>query len=422
MERFRNYDRTYLTGMAAKASRPVVVRIDGQDYKLNDLPPDDSKLVMTEKNKILGVGLEVDIKDLANNICSFESLVRRIGEVVEAAGPSFTESQLTIQHLKPKTTALCTKFALTILKLKEITSTIHVDLVAVYKDLVDCHEETAVEMLIVVLGAAKDMEKVVGELQCEFQAVETVEHALRLTEMAIGQEEAQSSSGRGMDNLHQAVRLFKELSVILRQAGHFWKQVCDHCKSLADEFLKRIIQRAMTNYPEEKRSEVWTSVHFKTRMVQLYAGWVALHSICSAYIKYVTLSQPDFYTRLQGSIAMDGGAVETLEKCLSKLRIHHAQKTGRTENSNLPNIGLALKLLQPVAAEWQNIGCILEISSGELDSIRREERERCSDCLRRMLETWLKQINPPPTWEALVEAVSVYNPKIAEELKKVSLS
>jgi len=97
----------------------------------------------------------------------------------------------------------------------------------------------------------------------------------------------------------------------------------------------------VTNYPEEKRSIVWTSTHFKTRTVQLYAGWVALHSISSAYIKYVTLSQPDFYTRLQGSIAMHEGAVKTLKKCLSKLRIHHAQMTRRTENSNLPNVRLA---------------------------------------------------------------------------------
>ena len=62
---------TYLTGMAAKASSPAVVRIDGWDYKLDDLPPDDSKLVVTEKNKILSIGLEVDIKDLANNLYSF---------------------------------------------------------------------------------------------------------------------------------------------------------------------------------------------------------------------------------------------------------------------------------------------------------------------------------------------------------------
>lgn len=116
---------------------------------------------MTEKDKILSVGLEVNIKNLANNInlCSFESLVcqSHIDETVEAAGPSFTESQLTIHCLKPETTALCTKSVLTILKLKEITSTIHIDLVAVYMNLVNCHEETAVETLIIISGAAKDM-------------------------------------------------------------------------------------------------------------------------------------------------------------------------------------------------------------------------------------------------------------------------
>ena len=129
---------------------------------------------------------------------------------------------------------------------------------AAYKNLVNCHEETAVETLTIISGAAKDMEKVMGELQREFQqAVESVEHALRLTEVVIGREESKRNSGRGMDNLHQAVRVLKELSVIMMQAGHF-------CKSLADEFLKRIIQRAVTNYPEEKCSIVWTSTHFKT--------------------------------------------------------------------------------------------------------------------------------------------------------------
>jgi len=112
---------------------------------------------MTEKDKILSVGLEVNIRNLANNLCSFESLVcqSHIDETVEAAGPSFTESQLTIQCLKPETTALCTKSVLTILKLKEITSTIHIDLVAVYMNLVNCHEETAVETLTIISGAAK---------------------------------------------------------------------------------------------------------------------------------------------------------------------------------------------------------------------------------------------------------------------------
>ena len=62
-----------------------------------------------------------------------------------------------------------------------------------------------------------------GELQREFQqAVESVEHALRLTEVVIGWE-GQRNSGRGMDNLHQAIRVLKELIIIIMQAGHFWK-------------------------------------------------------------------------------------------------------------------------------------------------------------------------------------------------------
>ena len=347
--------------MAAEESSPVVIQIDGQDYTLNDLPSDDSKLVVAEKEKILSFG--VDVNTLANNLSSMESLVRRISEAVEAAGPKFIESQLTIQHLKPEATALYTKSALTILRMNEITSTILTDLklVNIYGAVVDHHDEGSVsKTLTVVSGAAKDMEKVVSELQHEFeQAVEIAERALRQTEVVIGQEKVQGSSDQGMDNLHQVIRVLKELSVTMMQAGHFWKQVGDHCKYLTDEGLKRIIQKAVANYPEEKRCKVWTSTHFKTRTVQLYAGWVALYSVCSAYIKHVMLSQPDFYMRLQ---SMHEGAIETLEKCLSKLKIHNAQTTG-----HLPNIESAFRLLQPVASKWQNIGTLLGIAQGKFD-------------------------------------------------------
>ena len=66
------------------------------------------------------------------------------------------------------------------------------------------------------------------------------------------------------------------------------------------------------------------------------------------------------------------------------------------------------------------IGTLLGIPAHILDKIKSNE-ERVHERLREMLSEWLKQIDPPPTWTALAEAVEVFDKSKAQKLREHSL-
>ena len=55
-------------------------------------------------------------------------------------------------------------------------------------------------------------------------------------------------------------------------------------------------------------------------------------------------------------------------------------------------------------AKWYNIGLNLNIHMGTLDAIKKDNDDS-DDRFRAMLITWLKTVQPKPTWEALAEAL-----------------
>ena len=78
-------------------------------------------------------------------------------------------------------------------------------------------------------------------------------------------------------------------------------------------------------------------------------------------------------------------------------------------------------MLHPVRAKWRNIGIELEIDIGTLDSIEKSFHFDHTECLSRMLENWFKQTDPPPSWDAIVEALEsgpVGEGHLAEQIKQ----
>ncbi len=53
------------------------------------------------------------------------------------------------------------------------------------------------------------------------------------------------------------------------------------------------------------------------------------------------------------------------------------------------------------------IGRYLEIEGARLEAIRQKCLNDPQECLMAMLDVWLSRPNPPPTWEAVAEAVEV---------------
>ena len=96
--------------------------------------------------------------------------------------------------------------------------------------------------------------------------------------------------------LHEAVGALKHLSAVMMQAALFWKQMQDHCHTLAESEMKSQVAKAMEYTDKEERMKVWTSSSFKRKAIEFYSAWVALNSVCEMHIKHIKETQKDLYS------------------------------------------------------------------------------------------------------------------------------
>ena len=79
---------------------------------------------------------------------------------------------------------------------------------------------------------------------------------------------------------------------------------------------------------------------------------------------------------------------------------------------------LLRELLSKVSADWEDIGLALDLEQGQLSAIRSDHR-KSNKCFREMLKLWLNQVEPPPTWSAIIEAIRILQHKsLAKVLRK----
>ena len=77
---------------------------------------------------------------------------------------------------------------------------------------------------------------------------------------------------------------------------------------------------------------------------------------------------------------------------------------GVTENT--PQLtDLMDALYHKVADKWKMIGIRLRIPKGKLAGITATHQHDPHRCLVEMLEIWLEQVHPSPTWTTIIEAV-----------------
>ena len=70
-----------------------------------------------------------------------------------------------------------------------------------------------------------------------------------------------------------------------------------------------------------------------------------------------------------------------------------------------PELRTVLRELIKVDSKWENIGIFLEVDPHRLESIKTTEHHDTQNCLREMLKIWLKKINPPPSWSAIINVL-----------------
>jgi len=151
--------------------------------------------------------------------------------------------------------------------------------------------------------AAHWKERRVEALQVENKFRQQRYEALgKMTEFAMKIKECKTEENKAevaVEALHYSIGARKELSAVMMQAAQFWKQMQDHCRLLADSEMQKQMEMAMKLYTDEKRRKVWTSNGFKIKAIHFYAGWVALHSVCSVYIEQIKKTQRDLYEYLK---------------------------------------------------------------------------------------------------------------------------
>ena len=88
-----------------------------------------------------------------------------------------------------------------------------------------------------------------------------------------------------------------------------------------------------------------------------------------------------------------------------------------TKQDTAIDLPTSFRKLLRLAVEWKNIGCRLNVSPDKLDEIQYNER-RASDCLRCILDMWLKS-TPAASWSMLAEAIEPFDQSLAQELKQL---
>ena len=83
-----------------------------------------------------------------------------------------------------------------------------------------------------------------------------------------------------------------------------------------------------------------------------------------------------------------------------------------------PTLKELIKELRRKAADWEDIGILLDVDEGDLRTIKSDNAGNNSSCLREMLRKWLTQTLPEPSWIAIVEAIeNLRDEELARELR-----
>ena len=265
-----------------------VVEIDGEVYRLSEVPSESSKAVLQARISA------VDLKTLVDDLGRVGEFIRLAYNNVRAAGPKSIELQLEVQDVRYAVTRLIAQSNLTISKMKKASATILSDIQATHEFLFDNLEEVAIEILALVEKTCRDLEKAAMTLYLEFSEVKMKAEKL-LNTLRANYEEAQRTEIAvnemivltNSEFFHRAIEALKQLSALTLQAVQFWKQMRDHCKTLAEAGMKDTVEKGIMKYQVESRLTIWTSWPFKIRAILFIAGWVALNSVCGEYSEYI---------------------------------------------------------------------------------------------------------------------------------------
>ena len=71
----------------------------------------------------------------------------------------------------------------------------------------------------------------------------------------------------------------------------------------------------------------------------------------------------------------------------------------------IDNLKAVRKAVWDARVVWKDIGIELDLKVTDLDVISASNPRNVNECFTKMLTLWLKRVNPPPKWSAMIEAL-----------------
>ena len=123
----------------------------------------------------------------------------------------------------------------------------------------------------------------------------------RMASFATEIKDCQDMTAAAGRALQEAFKTLAELSTVMMQTANFWKHMQEHCRTLTEEQMKGVVQKAMNEYSNEKCMRLWTTEVFKAQAIRFYAGWVVLNDVCMEYCEQIKVTQKELYEFLRES-------------------------------------------------------------------------------------------------------------------------
>ena len=97
-----------------------------------------------------------------------------------------------------------------------------------------------------------------------------------------------------------------------------------------------------------------------------------------------------------------------------------AQSPPTCKPLHIEDMSIVLPYLYPLKSKWKTLGIFLCVQYNCLDEVE-ADKHTCDERVMELVALWLRQITPPPTWQALADAVEHLDPRKAEGIRRERL-
>lgn len=116
------------------------------------------------------------------------------------------------------------------------------------------------------------------ERELQSQALDQLKDAaLRMADIDSIFKSEESIAGAAVDALQLSAGALKNLSGVMKQAANIWKDLEDHCRTLAEHDVPL---ESVQELSSDKRLALWSSDTIKEQYVRQSAQWLAMYVVC----------------------------------------------------------------------------------------------------------------------------------------------